>query len=202
MIILSDHTTHFASCVSYTKKDSDSIHFVIEMGDQQGLRKRTNTLPRDDDTAASTQAPQTSDKHKASSKAVRRRGGAKTKNAVSNGSMEAGVTTPDVPVTSVWRPCTCCSRLVLACVIMTSLIAFSVFFIFYVNSEVEKFCYENFPAWICDSTGAAHIKCQLKALFMCKYSVEHLQYLYVNTTALTSRCENVIEDVCIYFIAG
>lgn len=189
---------HVFHTASFIRRDADSIHFVIDIENESGMELRLRS-----GSASRRKNKQNGD---AKTKAVNRKR-SQSKSEDKNGSATPVVSRVDdrrSPSATGARSSStsrrCCTRCVLFGITVTSLLVFVTFFIYYVNSEVERTCYDTFPAWLCESTGAEHIKCQLKALFMCKYSVELLENLYINVTTLTSRCENMVEEVCIYFI--
>ena len=189
--------------LSYVKYDSESVHFVIEMTDDNELRLRKNSLnfKKDKDGAVvdDDDAKKQNGVANGIAKAVRnikKRRGKKKSDA--NGSVPSTVAEADEKEKPrVRRRCSCPRRSYVMLGVVLATLLLSSLFVLYVNSEVERYCYDTFPAWVCDSTGATHIKCQLKALFMCRYTVEWFEYAPVfNVTAAVRNCENVIENIC------
>ena len=177
---------HVFHCASFIRRDTDSWHFVIDM--EPSVRRRTNSAAR------SQRNKEQQEQNGDASVGKRQRAFSNSEDAELVQRAQAAAA---AAAKARRRRCRCCSRGALLVTCLMSLLVFGVLFVWYVNSEVERYCYETFPAWICESTGAEHIKCQLKALFMCKYSVELVEYLHVNATQITSRCEHMIEQLCI-----
>ena len=190
--------------LSYVKYDSESVHFVIEMTDDNEIRFRKNSFKvkdtENDDCSSDDVKKQNGHVSNGLAKAVsnikKRKGNGKKKKLKDDDDRPTTVTEQDEGDPPI-RKSRCPRKGRLLLIIALASILFSALFIVYVNSEVERYCYDTFPAWVCDSTGAAHIKCQLKALFMCRYTIEWFEYAPVfNFTAAVRQCENVIEEIC------